>query len=110
MRKRRRATANVVRTTGRRSTSPLLDFTSRTSTSAAVVSTVTDSSSSSGCSTNRRRTGFAVPGTSSMSHAWRVDERAPVSTFAFTDVAPSSGKATHSRQPIAVGTVMVLKH
>lgn len=45
-----------------------------------------------------------------MSHAWSEEERAPVSTFALMDVPPNSGRVVHSRQPITVGTVMVLKH
>jgi hypothetical protein len=109
MRNRRRATTRRVRTTGRRSTSPLLDRTSRASTSGASTGTAIVSSSCTGWSTNRRR-GGELPGTSSTSHAWSDDERAPVSTFALMDVPSSSGKVAHSRQPITVGTVMVLKH
>ena len=79
------------------------------STSGASTRIVYDSSFSSGCRTNRSR-GGELPGTTSTSHAWRVEERAPVSTFAFTETLPRSGNATHSRQPITVGTVIALKH
>ena len=109
MRKRRPASDSAVRTTGRRSTSPLLDRTSRTSTNGASTRIPKTSSFSSGCSTKRNR-GGELPGTTSTSQACRVDERAPVSTFAFTATPPRSGKATHSRQPITVGTVINLKH
>lgn len=66
------------------------------------------SSFSSGCST-KRSLGGELPGTTSTFQACRDDERAPVSTFAFTATPPRSGNATHSRQPITVGTVMLLK-
>lgn len=102
MPKDRPATASVVRTTGRRSTSPLLDRTSRASTSVASARTVSVSSSSKGCNTNRSRAG-ELPGTTSMSHAWSEDDRAPVSTLALMAATPSFGSATHSRQPMTVG-------
>ena len=85
--------------TRRCSVCPLDDVTSRRSMTAASHATSTRSA----CRSNgwtRNRTHGSPPRVSTLiPWAWSDDVRAPVSTFALTTGSPSSGNASHSRQP-----------
>ena len=94
-----------VRMTGRRSRVPLLDRTSRQPTSGASAATVSDASRWRGWSTKLTIGPVWGRSTISTAQACRVDDRAPVSTLALMASTPSSGSATHSRQPM-VGVIM----
>src|SRR5919106_1874192 len=91
--------------TGRRSSVPLLDRTSRQPTSGASATTVCEWSRWRGWRAKRTTGPAWGRSTTSTSQACRVDDRAPVSTLALMASTPRSGSVTHSRQPM-VGVII----